>query len=79
MGKCRPGATKLTDTTAMGDGIGPAKLGAGGLALRCSPNPCQACCKTGGGSSGGSCTCGGGGGGGSCGGGGYGGSGGCIE
>ena len=40
MGKCRPGASKLTDTRADGDGVGHAKLGAGGLALRCSPNPC---------------------------------------
>ena len=65
MGKCGDGGSHLTDTTAMGDGVGHAQQGAGGLALRCSPNPCQACCKHGGGAGGskGGCSCGGGGGG----------------
>ena len=73
MGHCRSGSSALTDVTAAGDGIFPVIYGAGGLALKCSPNPCQACCKHGGNKGckcgggkggGGQCDCGGGGGGG---------------
>jgi len=53
MGVCGPGAGKITDMSAAGDQKGHAQLGFGGLALKCSPNPCQACCKN----QGGSCAC----------------------
>lgn len=73
MGTCPNGSSPVTDMTAAGDEEGHALLGFGGLALKCSPNPCQACCK----GQGGSCAnCkggsgfGGGGGGRGCGGGG---------
>lgn len=80
MGACPVGSSPVTDMTAAGDQLGHAPLGFGGLALKCTPNPCQACCKN----QGGSCAkCGGGGGGsgggGSCGSGGGGsGAGSCI-
>ena len=43
-GGCPPGAGKMTDTTAAGDSKGHILFGMGGLALKCTPNPCQACC-----------------------------------
>jgi hypothetical protein len=57
MGKCPDGSSDLMYTGAAGPGYGNfATDGAGALALKCSPNPCQACCK----GQGGSCSgCGG--------------------
>ena len=75
-GKCPDGAEKVEDMTAQGDREGHSMYGFGGLALKCSPNPCQACCKAKGHGGGGACGCSCGGGGG---GGGYGGSGCCIS
>ena len=70
MGSCPEGSSKLETVTAIGGGDGAfAPDGAGGLAMKCSPNPCQACCKAG-------AKCGGGGGGGGSGGGGKSGGGG---
>lgn len=43
-GGCKGFAGPVTDTSAAGDSKGHALLGFGGLALKCSPNPCQACC-----------------------------------
>jgi hypothetical protein len=40
MGVCRTGSSAITDMTAAGDTVGHAQNGFGGLALKCSPNPC---------------------------------------